>query len=194
MDGGIDVDMVHRYADLAGVQELGESNSLRGEVGISGRRHDCRTLASQLQDGRRQMLRRSAGDDSGDFGTSGVEDVIKIILQDAAHLLRSSTDGRNGSRIEVFGNEVEYEVLCGNRKVRRFHDDSASGCNCSDNWLEKQKNGEIPGANDEGKAQRLISNSGLGQSAEDETGIGFLVGIPFLQVLDVIENIRFQTS
>src|SRR5208337_4268599 len=96
-------------AGLASVEELAPRDASGGDLQIDVAIHDARTLATELQRHRRELLRGGLHDDPADASIPRVEDVVKSLLEKCAGLVDTSLDERNTACVEIPRDEATQQ-------------------------------------------------------------------------------------
>ena len=155
-DRGIGQHVVRRDADLAGVDQLGPGDALGRDLDVGVGRDDHGALAAQFEGDRGQVRRGALIDLAADLGAAREAQPVEALRDQLLAHRTVALD--HGDRVAV---QVPRHQLGHQRRGRRRHlgwleHDGVSRGDGPDGRAERQREREVPGADDQHGAVRLV--------------------------------------
>ena len=159
-DRGIGQHVVRRDADLAGVEQLGQRDALGCDVDVGVGRHDHGALAAQLQGHRGQVLRCALVDLAADLGAAGEAQLVEALRDEFLADRAVALDHRDRVVVQVPRHQVGHHRRRRRGHLGRLEHDGVSCRDRADGGSERQREREVPRADDEHRAERLVLDPG----------------------------------
>ena len=148
--------VVRRDADLTGVDQLGPRDALGGDVDVGVGRDDHRALAAQLQGDRRQVLRRALVDLAADLGAAGEAQPVEALRDELLADRAVTLDDGDRVVVQVARHQLGHQRRRRRRHLGRLEHDGVACGDGADGGAERQREREVPGADDQHGAVGLV--------------------------------------
>ena len=148
--------VVGRDADLAGVDQLGPRDPLRGDLDVGVFRHDDRALAAELQGDRRQMRRRALVHLAPDLGAAGEQQMVEALRDELLADGAIALDDGDRVGVEVARHELGHQRRRRGRHLRWLEHQGVTRGDRADGGTQRQREREVPGADDQHGAVWLV--------------------------------------
>ena len=179
----LDQDVVRRHARLAGVQPLAPRDAPSGDLQVRARVDDDRTLATQFEGDRCEVVRGGRHHDAAHGSVARVEDVIETLRQQIGGFGNATFDERHGRGVHVLGNQSsQHRRRCG-RHFARLHHHRVAGSDGAGGRHQQQLNGVVPRRDHQHDTQGLGHENRLGGHGDDRCGNALRL-VPLLQVFE----------
>nr|POE73250.1 hypothetical protein CFP56_73764 [Quercus suber] len=188
----VDHDVVLRHTDLTDIDQFRPEQSACREARVRVLRDDGRVAATKLQRDWRQSLGRLLGNDGSHHGTTSVEDLVPLLLQERCRLRHGTLHALICFRVETLLDDVLHDPCCVGRILRRLeHGGTASG-NGAHQRTERELDGEVVGSDDQDGTERVFPDP-WGHEAVDQIDVFRLLVLgEALQILgheqDVVQD------
>ena len=136
-------------ADLARVEGLAPDHALGRDLDVRVRRHDGRVLAAELEGDGRQGLGGLFGDDAGDVGAAGVEDLVPLLVEEGGGFGDGALHGGVAARVQGLGEDLLHHRRTGGAALARLDDDGVAGGDGAGEGGDGELEGEVVGAGTE---------------------------------------------
>lgn len=170
LEGGIEVldelvhyltlnqDVVLGQAHLAGIQGLAPEQTLCGqlEVGVAG--DESRIATAQFEADGGQVLGSLFANDSGHTGTSGVEDLVPLLVEQSRGLGHGTGHHPVGRRVQGLFDDFLDDHGDVRTALGGLDNASTASSNGANQGVHAQHKREVVGADDKGSTQRLLAN------------------------------------
>src|SRR5277367_1905973 len=119
---------------------------------IGGRVDEGWILSAKFEEYRSQILCGRLHDDLANLDAAGEEDEVEGQLEKLRHLIFAAGDGSDGSRIEIFWNEIQQNLAGGGQTLGEFEDAWIARRNNLDSGVEEQRQWSIEWPDHQGDA------------------------------------------
>src|SRR5580704_13563169 len=127
---------------------------------IGGRIDEGWILSAKFEEYRSQILCGRLHDDLANLDAPGEEDEVEWQLEKLRHLVFAAGDGSDGSRIEIFWNEIEQDLTAGGQTLGEIEDAWIASRNNLDSGVEEQRQWSIEWPDNQGDAVRFSIDLG----------------------------------
>ena len=148
--------IVRRDADLAGVDQLGPGDALGGDVDVGVGCDDHRALAAQFQGDRGQVRRRALVDLAADLGAAGEAQPVEALRDELLADRAVALDHRDRLVVQIARHQLGHQRRRRRGDLGWLEHHGVSGGDRADSRPERQREREVPGADDQHRAVGLV--------------------------------------
>ena len=180
--------IVRGNTGLSGVHQLSPDNSPCGHCNICIFFYYTGTFPAKLQTNRGQKLCGILHDKLPNFGASGKEDKIKMLVRKNFGLHIARLHVKDMLRFKNFLDNFLYNFVCGGTQLRTFDDGGIPACNCGHKRLQCKQKRIVPRRNNQNCPIRFRHDSAF-CGASQNTVMDFFDFCPFFKVLFYQRNL-----
>lgn len=161
---------------------LAPEQTASGQSEVCVSRHKGRVASTKLERDRCQCLSRLFRDDRSDHGVTRVEDLVPLLIQQRGGLILASVSDSEAGRVKFLDELLQHHRGC-RADLAGFQHGGAASSDGTDDRADAELDGEVPAADDEDGAERLLADNGAHELIRQWHVRGGLVLRPLLEVL-----------